>query len=93
MASGDDEVSEIASINQNVLANAAVANNQPTVEPDINITSDANGVIFNCVIPECEFVTQGCSSEAIARDLLNMHLDWAHKGQSRGDRDKHVNKF
>ena len=93
MASGDDEVSEIASINQNVMANAAVADNQPAIAPDINIISDANRVNFNCVIPDCEFVTQDCNSEAIARDLLNMHLDWAHKGHPRGDRDKHVNKI
>ena len=73
MASGDDEVSEIASINQNVLANAAGANDQPAIEPDINriradhnYNIDANRVHFSCVIPECKFVTQDCSSETIA---------------------------
>ena len=93
MASEENEVSEIASINQNVLANVAVADNQPAIVPNINASSDANRVNFNCVIPDCEFVTQDCTSEAIARDLLNMHIDGVHKGQSRGDRDKHVNKI
>ena len=92
MASEEDEVSEIASINQNVMANVVVADNQPTNVPNINASRDASRVNFNCVIPDCDFVTQDCGSETTARDLLAMHIDGEHKGQSRGDRNKHVNK-
>ena len=60
--------------------------NQPANQPDLNVIRTdpnynigANIVKLNCVVPECEYVTQDCSEYAMAYDLLNMHLDWQHK--------------
>ena len=69
MATGGDEASGISSINPIVIAEDAGTENQPADQPDLNmIRTDHNYNIvkLNCVVPECEYVTQECSEYTMA---------------------------
>ena len=100
MATRGDETSDLSSINPIVPTEDAGRENQPADIPDLNrIRIDhnynvgANMVRLNCVVPECEYVTQECSEYDQAYGLLNMHLDWQHKKQPSEDKERHTNKI
>ena len=93
MTSRDDGASEIALIMENVISDVVAANNCSNNVPIIDASNNANRAIFDCSVPNCGYVTQGCGSETIARDLLSLHMDNLHKGQSRSDKNEHINKI
>ena len=96
MAQRDEEASEIASIMDDVISNTVAAGNQ-LINTDemagINVGGNNNKTIFNCIVPECDFVTPGCDLETVANDLLSLHIKVAHKEQLKSDKIKHVNKM
>ena len=93
MAYRDDEAIEIASIMDNVISDVVAAENRPTNVADTNVGNNVNKANFNCLVPDCDYVTPSCDLETVASDLLALHINVIHKEQPRGDKNKHINKI
>ena len=96
MSDCDAEASEIASVIEDVIANMVAAKDQSiniNEMADKNVGGDNNKITFDCLVPNCEFVTPGCDLETVASDLLTLHINVAHKEQQRSDKNKHANKI
>ena len=93
MARRDDEAIEIASIMDDVISDAVAAENRPINMADTNVGGNNNKTKFDCLVPECDYVTPSCDLEKVASDLLTLHINVVHKEQQRGDKNKHVNKI
>ena len=93
MAQRDDEGIEIASIMDNVISDAVAAENRPTNMADTNVGNNDNKTKFDCLVPECDYVTPSCDLENVASDLLALHINVMHKEQPRGDKNKYINKI
>ena len=93
MAQRDDEAIEIASIMDNVISDAVAAENRPTNMADTNVGNNGNKTKFDCLVPDCDYVTLGCDLENVASDLLALHINVMHKEQPRGEKNKHINKI
>ena len=63
----------------------------PVVEHNYGIQD--NSVQLNCVDPTCEFATQECPNYNMASSLLNLHVEYMHQKQLKGEKEKHSNKI
>ena len=60
---------------------------------DTNVGSYDDKTKFNCLVPDCDYVTPGCDQEIEARDLLTLHINVGHEEQIKSNKINRVNKL
>ena len=93
MAHRDDEATGVASILDNIISDTVATENRPINVTDTNVGSSGNGTKFDCLVPDCDYVTPTCDLENVASNLLAMHINVIHKEQPKGQKNKHTNKI
>ena len=61
-----------------VISDVVAAENQLINMADTNVSGNNYKTKFNCVVPECDYVTPGCDQETVAYDLLTLHINVEH---------------
>ena len=89
----DDGAFGIALILDVVISGVVAAENQLINMADTNASGNNYKTKFDCLVPECDYVTPGCDRANVASDLLTLHINVEHKEQLRSDKIKHVNKM